>query len=70
MTLLHTLEMLRSRKQGLYNFPEGTPIEVENPNQTDAQQSTASDESEDYEISDSDLEDGNADLECLTDYCF
>ena len=26
-------------------IPEGTPIEVENPNQTDAQQSTASDES-------------------------
>ena len=58
------------QKTRLVPIPEGTPIEVETPNQTDAQQSTASDESEEYEISDSDLEDGDADFECLTDYCF
>ena len=56
------------QKTRLVPILEGTPIEVENPNQTDAQQSTASDESEDYKISDSDLEDGDADLECLTDF--
>ena len=33
------------QKTRLVPIPEGTPIEVENPNQTDAQQSTASDES-------------------------
>ena len=43
---------------------------MENPEQTDAQQTSASDASEAYEISDSDLEEGDADLECLTDYCF
>ena len=58
------------QKTRLVPIPEDTPIEVENSEQTDAQQASASDASEEYEISDSDLEEGDADLECLTDYCF
>ena len=40
---------------------------MDDPDQIGA---NATDCAEEYEFDDSDLKEGNADLECLTDYCF
>ena len=55
------------QKTRLVVIPEDTCIDVDDPNQL---QTDATECAEQYEIDDSDLEEGNADLECLIDYCF
>ena len=57
------------QKTRLVAIPEDIGIDLENPEHTDTHETSPSDAMEEYKIDDSDIEEGNADLECLTDYC-